>query len=463
MAKINSINNATSTLTSDTSVLATTFDTNVAAAGVTLAGTTLSADGSDANININITAKGTGQVIIDDLQLTADLAVTEGGTGASTFTDHGVIYGQAAAAFGVTAEGATGTVLIGTTGNAPSFSASPTVTTMNATTFDTNVAAAKLQMAGTTITATGSDTNVDMTITPKGTGNLTLTTGDVVLSDGKLKLPTTSSTVGQVLINSIPYLHGYGTANVWLGGAGNLTLTTANAKQNTATGKGAAVALVGTNANEAIDNNCYGYRSGEALTNGSYNNFYGVLAGGQTTTGNSNICIGHIVYTSGATASNELVIGVGTGTGTGEIVKASICGITGKTSTSGAAVYVNSSNVLGTATSSIRYKEDVTDMSDMSQICASLRPVTFHFKEDIEPKPLQYGLIAEEVEKIWPEMVIYGKDGLPQNLSYNFLAPMLVSEVQRLNKIISDLSSKVTSLTRTADDLTNRIIALENK
>ena len=58
---------------------ATTFDTNVAAAGVTLSGTSLLADGSDADININITAKGTGQVIIDDLQLTTDLAVTEGG------------------------------------------------------------------------------------------------------------------------------------------------------------------------------------------------------------------------------------------------------------------------------------------------------------------------------------------------------------------------------------------------
>ena len=394
----------------------------------------------------------------------ASLAVPQGGTGTATFTDHGVIYGQAAAAFGVTAEGATGTVLIGTTGNAPSFSASPTVTTMNATTFDTNVAAAKLQMAGTTITATGSGTDVGMTVTPKGAGNLTLTTGYVVLSSGNLALPATSATVGQVTINAVRVLHTYGTDNTFVGtNAGSLTLTVANATLNTGIGVNSLLRLVGTNATEATQNCACGKDAGAYVTSGSYNSFFGMDSGNATTTGSSNICIGAESNTSGATASNELVIGAGTGTGARQINVCSISGITGKTSTSGAAVYVNSSNVLGTATSSIRYKEDVTDMSDMSQICAKLRPVTFHFKEDTEPKPLQYGLIAEEVEQVWPEMVIYGPDGLPQNLSYNFLAPILVSEVQRLNKVISDLSSKVTSLTRTADDLTNRIIALENK
>ena len=158
-----------------TSVNATTFDTNVVAAGVTLAGTTLSADGTDADININITAKGTGKVIIDDLQLTTDLAVTEGGTGVSTITQNGVIYGNATSAIGVTSEGATGTVLVGTTSAAPSFSASPTVTTMYATTFDTNVAAAGVTLSGTTLAADGTDTDINLTLTPKGTGVVSTT------------------------------------------------------------------------------------------------------------------------------------------------------------------------------------------------------------------------------------------------------------------------------------------------
>jgi len=102
-------------------VNATTFDTNVAAAGVTLVGTTLSADGTDADIDINITAKGTGQVIIDDLQLTTDLAVTEGGTGASTLTDHSVLVGSGTGAITPLTVGTNGQVLVGSTNADPVF------------------------------------------------------------------------------------------------------------------------------------------------------------------------------------------------------------------------------------------------------------------------------------------------------------------------------------------------------
>lgn len=91
-----------------TTMYATTFDTNVAAAAVTLSGTTLSADGTDADININITAKGTGTVIIDELTLTTDLAVTEGGTGASTLTDHGILIGSGVAAIDAMSAGTAG-------------------------------------------------------------------------------------------------------------------------------------------------------------------------------------------------------------------------------------------------------------------------------------------------------------------------------------------------------------------
>jgi hypothetical protein len=102
-------------------IAATTFDTNVAAAAVTLTGTTLSADGTDANININITAKGTGQVIIDDLQLGTPLTVQYGGTGASTLTDHGVLLGNGTSAVTATAEGTTGVILTGVTGAVPTW------------------------------------------------------------------------------------------------------------------------------------------------------------------------------------------------------------------------------------------------------------------------------------------------------------------------------------------------------
>jgi len=102
-----------------TTVNATTFDTNVVAAGVTLAGTSLLADGTDANIDINITAKGAGHVIIDDLTLTNDLIVANGGTGASTLTDHGVLVGSGVSAVTALGVATNGQLIIGSTGVDP--------------------------------------------------------------------------------------------------------------------------------------------------------------------------------------------------------------------------------------------------------------------------------------------------------------------------------------------------------
>jgi len=102
-----------------TTVNGTTFDTNVVAAGVTLNATSLLADGTDANIDINITAKGTGHVIIDDLTLTNDLIVDNGGTGASTFTDHGVLVGSGVSAITALGVATNGQLIIGSTGADP--------------------------------------------------------------------------------------------------------------------------------------------------------------------------------------------------------------------------------------------------------------------------------------------------------------------------------------------------------
>lgn len=103
-----------------------------------------------------------------------DVSVPDGGTGASTHTQNGVLYGNGANAIGATAEGATGTVLVGTTSAAPSYSANPTLTSVLALTFDTNVAAAGVTLSGTTLSADGTDTNIDINITAKGTGKVVM-------------------------------------------------------------------------------------------------------------------------------------------------------------------------------------------------------------------------------------------------------------------------------------------------
>ena len=227
-----------------TSVLATTFDTNVAAAGVTLVGATLAADGTDADIDINITAKGAGQVIIDDLQLTTDLAVSEGGTGVSTLTDHGIMLGQGATDVITTAVGVTGEMLIGNTGADPSWSATGsltnlnvttvTATTINGTTFDTNIAAAGVTLSGTSLLADGTDADIDINITAKGAGqviidDLQLTTdlaveyggtGAGTFTDGGLLVGAAASPIEALAVG------GVGTILTGVAGA-NPTWTTA--------------------------------------------------------------------------------------------------------------------------------------------------------------------------------------------------------------------------------------------
>jgi endosialidase-like protein len=91
---------------------------------------------------------------------------------------------------------------------------------------------------------------------------------------------------------------------------------------------------------------------------------------------------------------------------------------------------VNSSGQLGVVPSSVRYKRDVRNMGDASDKLMKLRPVSFRYKAD--PKGAQqYGLIAEEVEKVYPELVVKGADGKPETVAYHLLPAMLLNELQK--------------------------------
>jgi hypothetical protein len=130
------------------------------------------------------------------------------------------------------------------------------------------------------------------------------------------------------------------------------------------------------------------------------------------------------------------VIRIGTITGTTSTQSAAyIAGIYGvKTATAGTAVVIDSSGQLGTVSSSIRYKDDVQPMADTSERLLQLRPVKFRYKkaEASGEKPIQYGLIAEEVAKVYPELVVRdAATGRIDGVRYDELAPMLLNEVQQ--------------------------------
>ena len=100
---------------------------------------------------------------------------------------------------------------------------------------------------------------------------------------------------------------------------------------------------------------------------------------------------------------------------------------------------INGKGQLGILASSARYRRDIRDMGDGSERLLDLRPVTFRYKQDASGER-QYGLVAEEVAKVYPELVVRSGTGEVQSVKYEELIPMLLNEVQHQRKELSALS-----------------------
>jgi len=169
-------------------------------------------------------------------------------------------------------------------------------------------------------------------------------------------------------------------------------------------------------------------------TIGSNNTALGFDAGFNLTTGSNNVDIGNPGL---AAESNTIRIGK-----QGTQTKAFIAGIFKSAVAGGDAVVVNSVGQIGMVVSAARYKRDIHDMDTASSKLLKLRPVTFVYKQD----PLgqrQYGLIAEEVARFYPELVIYGTDGKVVSIRYHELIPMLLNETRKQAGQIEKLNAKL--------------------
>ena len=196
--------------------------------------------------------------------------------------------------------------------------------------------------------------------------------------------------------------------------------------------------------NEGGYNTAVGSYALNGATEGSYNTAVGDNAGYYPDgdfTGSGNIYLG---YNAGPLSATEsLTIRIGRNQ-----TETYIAGIYSGTA-SGRAVYVNSNGKLGTVTSSRRYKEDIADMGDASSNLMKLRPVSFYYRSEYSdgPRTLQYGLIAEEVAEVYPDLVIYDpKTGQPETVSYHLVNAMLLNEVQKQQRKIQDLEERLTKL-----------------
>ena len=143
--------------------------------------------------------------------------------------------------------------------------------------------------------------------------------------------------------------------------------------------------------------------------------------------------------------------------GDADQTKTFVAGIRGVTTGAADAisVMIDSNGQLGTVSSSRRYKEDIHAMSEAASTTSDrlqqLRPVTFRYKQhapgaETGEKPIQYGLIAEEVAEVFPELAVLNEDGQPETVKYHLLAPLLLNEVQKQREALEEKDRRVEEL-----------------
>jgi Chaperone of endosialidase len=220
-----------------------------------------------------------------------------------------------------------------------------------------------------------------------------------------------------------------GSANTAIGAGALFSNTTGDS--NTAIGENALVSNTTGSGNTAV-----GVRALDHNTSGSLNVALGVNAGHDVVTAQNAICIGLNVF--GADVGDSCFIG----------------NIFGQTSASGAAVYVNSNHRLGTLTSSRRFKDDIKPMGRVSEALFALEPVTFHYKKEIDPAGMQqFGLVAEEVEKINSELVVRDKEGKPYSVRYDQVNAMLLNEFLKEHRKNEEQEATITRLQKQIEAL----------
>ena len=126
---------------------------------------------------------------------------------------------------------------------------------------------------------------------------------------------------------------------------------------------------------------------------------------------------------------------------------------------------VNSSGQLGVAPSSERFKDQIKPMDKASEAVLALKPVTFHYKKEIDPAGTsQFGLVAEEVEKVNPDLIVRDKEGKPYSVRYEAVNAMLLNEflkehrkVEEQQATIAQLKSGIEALTATVKEQASQI------
>ena len=267
------------------------------------------------------------------------------------------------------------------------------------------------------------------------------------------------------------YWNQVGTDNTAVGA--NALLNNLSGNFNTATGGGALFhsdANIGNTADgyRALYSNIYGqgctavgyqalYSNSNSISiEGDFNTAVGCQALSNNASGGGNLALGVNAGIGITTANNVIAIG----TAAANVSNSCYIGNIWNQPGGSQAVYVNSEGKLGYQTSSRRFKDEIKPMKQASEVIYALKPVSFRYKPEIEPtRPLGFGLVAEDVEKISPDLVTRGGDGKVNTVRYDAVNAMLLNEflkehrtVEKQEQTIAELKSGMKILTATVKE-----------
>jgi hypothetical protein len=264
-----------------------------------------------------------------------------------------------------------------------------------------------------------------------------------------------------------------GIHNTATGSFALLFSTTAN--DNTADGYAAMLFNTIGNRNAAV-----GYWALYNNTTGNNNTANGYSALVNNTTGNDNIALGNFAGSNLTTGDNNIDIGnqgvageantirIGTlGTQTATY----LAGVMGRTSPRGTPVFINANGQLGTVTSSARFKDGIKPMERASEAIFALKPVIFHYKKEIDAdRSPEFGLVAEDVDKVDPDLVVRDAGGKVYTVRYEAVNAMLLNEflkehrkVQAQDRKIREQQATIAELKRGFQDLVAHVKEHESK
>ena len=283
---------------------------------------------------------------------------------------------------------------------------------------------------------------------------LTLTTGGLNTAVGWLSLSGNTEGSYNTAIGAGALISNTTAVSNTAIGVGALLYNTTGAG-NTATG----VFALASNTS-GPNNTANGVSALASNTTGYYNTAIGTLALNHST-GTGNTALGNNAGSGVTTVSNVICIGT-----TGQNVPNScfIGNIYGKMTGFGIPVYINSAGKLGTSTSSQRFKDNIKPMGKASEAILALKPVTFHYKKNLDPEGIpQFGLVAEDVEKVNPDLVIRDKEGKPYTVRYDQVNAMLLNEFLKEHRKVQEQEATIAQLKKEMETVVARVEEQDSK